>query len=67
MTEESTMPAQAISLAHVGVSALSVTEKILMKNSTVCGFDRSVNSPRRKNTLQGAEMGCCRVGICGVA
>ena len=61
------MPAQAINLAHVGVSALKVTEKILIKNSTVCGFDKSVSNPRRKNTYQGAESGCCSVGICGVA
>lgn len=67
ITEESTIPAQAIILAHIGVSALSVTEKILIKNRTVCGFDRSVSKPRRKNTVHGALTGCCSVGICGVA
>lgn len=45
----------AISLAHVGVSALKVTEKILIKNSTVCGFDKSVSNPRRKNTYRGRK------------
>ena len=67
ITEDNTIPAQAMSLAHVGVSALRVTEKILIKNSPVCGLDKSVNNPRRKNTYQGAEIGCCNVGICGVA
>ena len=36
----STIPAQAINRAHVGVSAFNVTEKILIKNKTVCGLER---------------------------
>lgn len=47
------MPSQATILAHAGVVGVRVTEKILIKNSTVCGLDKSVNSPRRKNTYQG--------------
>lgn len=37
ITEDNTIPAQAISLAHVGVSALKVTEKILIKTVRFVG------------------------------
>lgn len=42
------MPNQMTSLVHKGVEGEIVVEKILMKNKTVCGLDKSEITPRLK-------------------